>query len=365
MATPLATLKSTVITLNAQDYFLIAPTGVLDGQVKCLIDELATTSVTLTVLGHIFSEASFAFRFLNLDVFGNHTVYVGENSDVVAGRDFAAAWMEGEGCALYNAGSISGGAAGYFAGWASGEFQNDGQMIGMRYYGVKFLNSANTVVENGGLISGLGGIVLENAAATILNQGQIRSRSATLAAVDARTGLDGMTLRNSGEVTGLVLAVVGSSIADTVINSGLIDGNVDLGAGNDTFRGKQGTLEGTLSGGAQNDFLAGGEGDQLIYGGSENDILNGNAGDDVLFGGNGYDTFVFSRRGDDDTISGFQNGTDLIDMRAFHFANFAALSAKAIDAPGGMLIDLQAQNGGTVFIAGFTKALFGASDVIL
>jgi len=48
--------------------------------------------------------------------------------------------------------------------------------------------------------------------------------------------------------------------------------------------------------------------------------LDGGEGDDILFGGKGADTFVFLENAGDDTIVGFENGRDKIDLTAFNFS---------------------------------------------
>ena len=73
-----------------------------------------------------------------------------------------------------------------------------------------------------------------------------------------------------------------------------------------------------LFGDTGDDTLIGGAGNDFIYGGAGNDVLNGGAGDDYLKGNGGDDRFVF---GDDaggrDTISEFRkHGADTIEIDA-------------------------------------------------
>ncbi|WP_286828179.1 MULTISPECIES: hypothetical protein [Kordiimonas] len=70
-----------------------------------------------------------------------------------------------------------------------------------------------------------------------------------------------------------------SSVDDTVVNYGLIDGDVSLGAGDDSFTfGRGGEVNGTVS------------------------------------GGEGADVFVFEKKADGGVISDFEDGVDLIDL---------------------------------------------------
>ncbi len=107
---------------------------------------------------------------------------------------------------------------------------------------------------------------------------------------------------------------------DCVILTGLgITSTVYGGAGNDMLHGGRGndTLDGgdgvdflygflgndTLSGGAGNDWLFGGAGNDTLNGGDGNDWLYGEAGNDTLNGGDG-DDWLFGGLGDDTLLGG-------------------------------------------------------------
>jgi Ca2+-binding RTX toxin-like protein len=64
-----------------------------------------------------------------------------------------------------------------------------------------------------------------------------------------------------------------------------------------------------LFGGAGNDVLTGGSGNDQLFGGAGNDILNGKGGNDLLFGGDGNDTLI-GGAGDDQVFG--QGGNDLM-----------------------------------------------------
>ncbi|MFN3235356.1 MAG: Ig-like domain-containing protein, partial [Gammaproteobacteria bacterium] len=98
-------------------------------------------------------------------------------------------------------------------------------------------------------------------------------------------------------------------------------------SGNDTLEGGDGSdqLYGgidqdILKGGNDNDFLFGESGLDVLYGedgtdwldgGDHSDTLDGGLGNDTLTGGNGSDEFVASLG--DDTVTDFQNGSDVIE----------------------------------------------------
>src|SRR5205823_2171857 len=70
----------------------------------------------------------------------------------------------------------------------------------------------------------------------------------------------------------------------------------DGGAGNDYLLG--GTGNDLLSGGAGNDILVGGDGNDQLYGDAGFDVLYGGAGADALCGGDGFD-ILFGNAGND------------------------------------------------------------------
>lgn len=101
------------------------------------------------------------------------------------------------------------------------------------------------------------------------------------------------------------------------------DGNdtMDGGAGNDLLKGDAGAdvLNGgdkndRLHGGNDNDVLNGGTGNDKLYGDAGDDLLNGGTGKDVMAGGSGADTFVFNAGSHADTITDFEDGSDLLDF---------------------------------------------------
>lgn len=91
----------------------------------------------------------------------------------------------------------------------------------------------------------------------------------------------------------------------------------------------------TVSGTFSRDVLFGGKGDDKLFGAGGSDELNGGAGDDQLTGGSGEDllrgglgkdVFVYDARAfGSDTISGFQIGTDRINLVALNIADLPSL----------------------------------------
>lgn len=167
-------------------------------------------------------------------------------------------------------------------------------------------------------------------------------------------------LTNRGEMD-----LVSTGIGDDVVrNLGVMDGDVLLGIGNDSFDGRRGEVgayvdgrqnddlirgggfDNDLRGGIGTDTLIGGDGDDLLGASLGSDSLSGGAGADKLTGGADQDTmtgggvFVFASAADigtgaaRDKISDFNNGNDTIDLSAFmacgRFIGAAPFSATAV-----------------------------------
>ncbi|MEQ8898428.1 MAG: calcium-binding protein [Roseovarius sp.] len=152
---------------------------------------------------------------------------------------------------------------------------------------------------------------------------------------DIARGGDGADtlLGNNGEDT-----LFGEAGADS-LKGGYNWDSLSGGDGNDTLLGQNGND--TLDGGRHDDSLRGNNGNDVLFGGGGHDVLEGGyghdrldggsgndtliglggadtliggAGNDILSGGNARDVFVFDTDTNTghDTITDFQNGTDLI-----------------------------------------------------
>jgi Ca2+-binding RTX toxin-like protein len=112
-------------------------------------------------------------------------------------------------------------------------------------------------------------------------------------------------VHNTGKAIGAVALGYGS---DTLINGGVIYGDVDFGFGDDLYDGRHGRQSGMVAGSGGADTLMGSQGNDVLYGdqiggkstdgadilfgGAGADLLNGGGGDDTLSGGRGNDTLV-------------------------------------------------------------------------
>ncbi|SDR10522.1 M10 family metallopeptidase C-terminal domain-containing protein [Pseudovibrio sp. Tun.PSC04-5.I4] len=150
--------------------------------------------------------------------------------------------------------------------------------------------------------------------------------------------VDGTFSNVGGGLSNLAIAynaiienAIGSGGNDTIIGNAASNTLVGK-AGNDTLIGAGGSdkLIGgnghdTLRGGSASDLLKGGAGDDTLDGGSGDDKLIAGSGDDTLTGGSGSDNFCFFKLGGDDTITDFEDGSDIISIKS-HMAEFDNLT---------------------------------------
>jgi Ca2+-binding RTX toxin-like protein len=115
-----------------------------------------------------------------------------------------------------------------------------------------------------------------------------------------------------------------------VLNSGAINGTVDLGGGADVFDGRNGVQTGSVLGGEGGDTLRGGAGRDTLSGGAGDDILSGGLGDDVIDGGAGTDILEVSglrsnyrllMDGDDFILKGADGGDRISGIETIRFSN--------------------------------------------
>ncbi len=207
-----------------------------------------------------------------------------------------------------------------------------------------------------------------------------------LAAYTLGANVENLTYTGSGSFTG------NGNALDNVIIGGTGGDYLIGGAGNDTLTGGTGTAN-TLQGGTGNDtYVVGaigdsviefaGEGidivqtalaaytlranvenltytgsgnfagsgnalDNIIVGGTGNDTLTGGIGNDTLSGGLGDDHFVFANGDGFDTVTDFTPGNasnDILDLRGYGIASFAALQPLMHQAGADTLIAFDAYN---------------------
>jgi hypothetical protein len=170
--------------------------------------------------------------------------------------------------------------------------------------------------ENYGSILATGeqgrGVLLEGEQHSFLNKGTILSTGPGGVGVrfggENLPGTDGGSFTNFGKVEGAGWAIRASVSDDHVVNGGTVVGEVDMGAGDDSFTAAKG---GSLNGG-----LTLGEGDDLIF----------------LQKGGGILTVT-------DFVAGA--GTDdVIDLSAFGFASFSSVIGHALQSGSDVVLNL-------------------------
>ncbi|MEM6745093.1 MAG: calcium-binding protein [Pseudomonadota bacterium] len=336
----------------------------------------------------------------------------------------AAVWVFGSESLVENAGEISGLWGIYVQAYDGSGIINSGIASGgtndASASGILMDGSSGVQVQNSGLVVGANGVVGTDSDFTLRNSGEISGYS--LAGVDASqsTPTGAVTIVNSGLISGLTAAIIGTGFDDVVRNDGRLVGAVDLGDGADVYRGfEDGAVMGAvlggvgeddlrgsraddalnggadadqlrgrrgdddLTGGAADDFLYGGRGDDLLAGGGGKDALRGGAdedmllggggaaelfggrGDDEMTGGGGADRYVVRRGGGEDVVTDFADDADKLDLSAFGFARFNQVKKLASRADGGVLIDLDGVGGGSVQLEGLGFNAFDGADVIL
>lgn len=161
--------------------------------------------------------------------------------------------------------------------------------------------------------------------------------------------------------------------------------NGDPATASMTLIGDASTMSGSAHGG--NDVLLGGSHTDFLYGDAMSyfpstpgsitggrDILNGGGGNDQLWGGPNNDMFVFRTGSGMDVINDFDQGNlavgstarehDVINVRDYGFANWAALSSLiSDDSSGNAVVHLSASD--TITLNGVHTAALHPADFII
>ena len=179
--------------------------------------------------------------------------------------------------------------------------------------------------------------------------------------IDGGSGSDTATYGSSD------LRVTVDLVAGTAVGSGhgsgdtLIDIENVLGSRfNDRISGN--AEANALTGGRGNDTILGGGGNDVLSGQAGNDRLTGGGGDDVLRGGAGADRFIYDDLSfGEDTITGWQNGQDLLDFRALGLdhSDFTETASG-----GGTLLTLTSDPAQSVFLAGINPNTIDDNDFL-
>lgn len=255
---------------------------------------------------------------------------------------------------------------------------NYGEITSTQNYGVDFLDMENSEVAtltNYGVISGGAGSFIGNESGETVTNGGVMNGNVLL-----RQGDDTYQGRGDGVVAGEVRGAAGDDTLFGASGEDLFDG----GTGADDLRGRGGDdiLQGDdgddliagntgndrVDGNQGDDTLFGNRGDDTIRGGSGNDTITGGRGDDVLTGNSGSDVFVFNRRTDDDIIVDFRNNVDQLDLTALDIVSVGAFRSAGgiIENGSGSIIDLTVAGGdGVIYVSDMAFADWTGVDFII
>jgi serralysin len=278
-----------------------------------------------------------------------------------------------------------------------------------------FLQGANGAIANLGAIEADTGIEAISDGALISNFGTITGNYGITVSAAAAAGT---RIENGGLINAEIMAITGGDGNDTVINSGGINGDVDLGGGDDRFINKGGEMNGTVIGGLGNDVyqfgtrtfdiveaaaggtdtvrsaadvdvsgqeieiivltgkrnvdatgsdnantITGNDGRNELEGEAGNDTLRGGKGNDTLTGGLDADIFVFRLDGSTDTVTDYADETDRIDLSGIDgLKGFKDLRNNYMSQEG---VDLHISDGNTtVILLNTLKTDMDAGDFI-
>lgn len=241
----------------------------------------------------------------------------------------------------------------------------------------------NSEISNNGKLQGTFGINISDARMTV----ELGAKSKVIgseAAIHAESSeaTDKLQLVNDGRITGQngAFAIDLQDGNDTIVNHGIIAGQIYMGSGKDVFDNRGGQVDHKILGGAGDDTLitdkagvklqenGGSEGfdtvkstvsytlsqnvEQLILiggkdinakGNGDGNWLQGNSGDNRLTGvdGSGSDTFIFKTKGGHDTVTDFDAGIDKIDVTKWHgIDNFQDVKQHMTESGGDVHIKL-------------------------
>lgn len=239
----------------------------INGDVAKIADDYAiyTSGLTRLTIGR---EGSVLSPFVAVEVLGAGSVIA--NNGMISAQQYSGIELTGSNSILTNAGTIEGGYLGVFLVGDGSRFINTGAVVQLGtqpgFGNGVYAQGNNIVIENLGTISAIqaAGINVATASdqvSTTINRGQIDSA----AGIGIRAG----------------------NGSDTIINTGRINGSIDLRGGNDSIDLRYGVITGTISGGSGNDRFSidtsNGSGIERLDGGDGSDTLDLSGGSDAVW----------------------------------------------------------------------------------
>ena len=272
--------------------------GVLTGDIFAINFDIGST-------GLLQNNSTISSNGRAVHVAGNDVTVVNRGEILGTGDQFDGAFYldaPGEKVAVFNNGLIDAGAGNNGAGASFeigdetgdeviADLVNNGQIIG------------RGIVEEGTLVGDsvrVFSVLFENTVVkgNFVNRGEIIGSTESTVAVGISIE-DGVNFTgaiiNQGTISGTETAIDTAAAGGRVSirNTGRINGNIVLSAGNDVFSGGRGAVNGSIDGG---------EGNDRIFAGVGNDTITGGPGSDRIDGGRGNDTAVFAGSQADFTV---------------------------------------------------------------
>jgi len=278
-------------------------------------------------------------------------------------------------------------------------------------------DAVDTTIVNNGTLKGPYGIYGDGDGNVVYNHGTIDGSVGFLTKAGETS-----KFVNSGLLDSPGWAFSSQGGSDTVINSGKINGDVQLEGGDDVFTNAGGTVAGSVHGGEGDDIyimndklfavvenanegwdlekssvsftladnveegiltgkqnigVAGTKGTDLLYGNKGDNHITGNGGADHIIGGGGNDiltgdvkgdggdfasdVFIFKPNSGHDTITDFEVSYDVINLGSYGgFGSFADLKSHIHQTGSDVVIDLS--NGDTITLQNVEKGALHAGD---
>ena len=252
----------TAVNINHANNTLINMTTLMSGASNgVFVNTVADCDIINTATGTIAAlTGALGFSAIHLSGDRNSLLNAGDVYSV----NGIGVYQLGIGSVIDNSGRIQGGIRGVAAYGTDYSILNSGTIesgTGTESTAVALagFGSDKSLINTGVIqsLSAIGGTAVRVGAAgqtTIDNSGSILSVGGI--AIEAVTATGSLHLTNSGTIssaTSFTFSVFATAQSDIILNTGSIDGSVDLGGGNDLFDGIGGFVGGTVYGGAGND----------------------------------------------------------------------------------------------------------------
>jgi Ca2+-binding RTX toxin-like protein len=328
-------------------------------------------------------------------------------SGSIRGPDIQSIGFDGVGSTFINHGLVEGGVG---FGGDNGKITNTGTIASTQDSAISAFASGMEIHNSGALYGGHGIYCYGDHNTIVLDATSVISAGT---GIYNKAGVD-MHIVNAGRIT--APSAIWVNDGTTIVNTGIIEGAINLSSDADRFDDRGGTIDGTVIGGGGDDMLitdkatdilseqtgggtdtvkstvsyklsanvenlallgkadidatgnglanviTGNAGANTLSGGGGTDILDGALGNDTLAGGAGADVFLFETHGGQDVVTKFEDG-DLL-----NFSRWDAIQSWSELVHGGHLVE---DNGNLVIEAGkdsltlehMTKADLTKADV--